>query len=257
MTVAQKGQERERYRANIQLAAAHIEKGDIDQALESLLLCPSHLRQWEWGYLVGECHREVLALDQARDPLTNALIQFKPPEWKCGFSPDGRRVGTIHPSGIVQVWELSSGKPIWSLRSTNEIEAGIVWLPDWSGVVLARSNTVQIVPVASSAPPLELEGHTHRIRRLAVSLDGKRVAALAADDALRIWDLASGQLMAAFPVIAGGQRLFFTGDGRLVVAAEDQAIALRCRYRSGIGANGRWGGDQNRRAPGTRKRSGS
>ena len=172
MTVAQGGRERERYRANIQLADAHIQKGDIDQALESLLQCPPRLRHWEWGYLVGECHREVLALDQARDPLTNAVFGPTPPEWKCGFSPDGRRVGTIHPSGIVQVWELPSGKPIWSLRSTNEIVAGIVWLPDWSGVVLARSNTVEIVPVASSSPRLKLEGHTHQIRRLAVSPDG-------------------------------------------------------------------------------------
>lgn len=225
MTVAQTGQERERYRANIQLAAAHIEKGDIDQALESLLQCPAQLRHWEWGYLVGECHRDALALDQARDPLTIALIQFKPPEWKCGFSPDGRRVGTIHPSGIVQVRELPSGQLIWSLRSTNEIEAGILWLPDWSGVILARSNIVEVVPVTSAGARPPFEGHTHRIRRLAVSLDGKRVAALAADEALRIWDLASGRLMATFPVIAGGQRLFFTGDGRLVVAAEDQAIA--------------------------------
>jgi WD40 repeat protein len=154
------------------------------------------------------------------------VFQIKPPEWKCGFSADGRRVGTIHPSGIVQVWELPSGKPIWSLRATNQMEAGIIWLPDWSDVVLARSNTVEIVPVASSGPRLQLEGHTHPIRRLAVSLDGQRVAALAADDTLRIWDSTNSLSLASFPVIAGGQRIFFTGDGRrLVVAAAEQAVA--------------------------------
>ena len=226
MTVAQGGRERELYRANIQLADAHIREGNIDQALESLLQCPPRLRHWEWGFLVGECHREVLALDQARDPLTNALFQFKPPEWKCGFSPDGRRVGTIHPSGIVQVWELPSGKPVWSLRLTNEMVAGVVWLPDWSGVALAHSNTVEIIPLASSSPRLKLKGHAHQIRLLAVSPVEHRVAALAADDTLRIWDSASGQPLAVFPVIAGGQRLFFTGDGRrFVVAAAEQAVA--------------------------------
>ena len=152
MTVAQGGREWERYRANIQLADAHIREGNIDQALESLLQCPPHLRHWEWGYLVGECHREVLALDQARDPRTNVVLQVDRLEWRCGFSPDGRRLATIHPSGIVQVWELPSGRSAWTLLSTNDQEAGIVWLPDWSGVVLARSNTVEIVPVASSGP---------------------------------------------------------------------------------------------------------
>lgn len=224
MTVAQEGRERERYRSNIQLAAAHIEKGDIDQALESLLQCPPHLRHWEWGFLVGECHREVLALDHARDPLTNAPLQLDGPEWKCGFSPDGQRVGTIHPSGIVQMWELPSGKPVWSLRSTNEADAGILWLPDWSGVVLARSNIVEIVPVANSSNRLHLAGHTYRVRRLAVSRDGIRIAALAADDFLRVWNLTSGQPLACFPVAAGAEQLRFTSDGRIVVATRDQAI---------------------------------
>ncbi len=225
MKVAQAGREQERYRANIQLAAAHIENGDVDEALESLLQCPPHLRHWEWGHLVGECHREVLALDHARDPLTNLVTQLIQPQWKCGFSADGRRVGTVHPSGIVQVWELPSGRPLWSLRATNEIAAGILWLPDWSGVVLARGNLVELVPVASSAPRLQLEGHLHAVRRLAVSPAGQRIAALAADDTMRIWDATSGQPLAQFPVIAGGQRVFFTGDGRLVVAVADQAVA--------------------------------
>jgi WD40 repeat protein/tRNA A-37 threonylcarbamoyl transferase component Bud32 len=226
MKVAQGGRERELYRANIQLADAHIREGNIEQALELLPQCPPRLRHWEWGYLVGECHREVLALDQARDPLTNVVFGPIPPEWKCGFSPDGRRVATIHPSGIVQVWELPSGTPVWSLRATNELEAGIVWLPDWSGVVLARSNTVEIVSMGSSHPPLQLDGHAHRIRRLAVSSLGQRVAALADDDTLRIWDSTSGRPLAVFPVVAGGQRLFFTGDGRrLVVVAAEQAVA--------------------------------
>jgi hypothetical protein len=60
------GRERERYRANIQLAAARIEEGSIDVALETLLDCPERFRHWEWGYLVAQCHREVLVED-ARD----------------------------------------------------------------------------------------------------------------------------------------------------------------------------------------------
>jgi WD40 repeat protein len=226
MTLAQAGREQERYRANIQLAAADIEKGDIDQALESLLQCPPQLRHWEWGYLVGECHREVLALDQARVPMTNTLSLVTDPKWSCSFSADGRRVGAINPRGIVQVWELPSGKPVWSLRTTNNAEAGIVWLPDWSGVALARRNTVEIVPAASPRLRLTLQGHTHRIRRLAVSPDGKRVAAVAADSTVRIWDSSTGQPLATFPVSANYRRTDFTGDSRwLVVLAVEEAVA--------------------------------
>ena len=74
--------------------------------------------------------------------------------------------------------------------------------------------------MSSSGQRLQLAGHTHPIRRLAVSPDGERVAAVAADDTLRIWDSTNGRQVAVFPVIAGAHRLFFTGDGRLVVTAK-------------------------------------
>lgn len=224
--VAQAGREQELYRANIQLAAAHIEKGDVGEALESLLQCPPHLRHWEWGHLVGECHREVLALEHARVPLTNVLSLVTDPKWSCSFSTDGSRVGAINPRGIVQVWELPTGTPIWSLCVTNEVLAGIIALRDWSGVVLAYTNRVEIIPVASVRPRLQLEGHTQRIRRLAVSPDGNRVAAVATDDTVRIWDTSTGQPLAAFPVITSDRWIFFDSDSRrLVVLAADEAVA--------------------------------
>jgi WD40 repeat protein/tRNA A-37 threonylcarbamoyl transferase component Bud32 len=228
MTLAQEGREREHYRANIRLAAGQIQEGSTEQALETLLQCPPDLRHWEWGYLVGECHREALALEDAHNTqlISVATMQISVPEWRCRFSPDGRRLATTHPSGLLQLWELPSGKPAWSLRETNEVEAGIVWLPDWSAVVLARSNLVEIVPVGSMSQRRQLTGHTHRIRRLAVNPAGHRIAGLAADDTLRVWDSSSGQVVAAFPVLSDAQQISFTGDGhRLVVAAAEQAVA--------------------------------
>jgi DNA-directed RNA polymerase specialized sigma24 family protein len=125
MALAQEGRERERYRANIQLAAARIEEGSIDVALETLLGCPERFRHWEWGYLVAQCHREVLSLEEAR---TNIFVGLFAPEWRCGFSADGKRVGAVHPGGIVQVWERSSGKPVWNLRESVDPAIGGVSL---------------------------------------------------------------------------------------------------------------------------------
>ncbi len=226
MTLAQAERERELYRANVQLAAARLQEGSTDKALETLLACPPRLRHWEWGYLVGECHREALALEEACAPevIEAFYSQIPPPRWRCGFSPDGQRVAATHPCGMIQVWEVPSGRPIWNLRESNEVEAGVAWLCDWSAVVLARSNVVEIVPVGSSGQRLQLTGHTQRIRRVAVASIGHQVAALATDDTLRVWNATNGQPLATFPVIPGAQRLFFTGDGhRLVVAAADQA----------------------------------
>ncbi len=154
MALAQEGRERERYLANIQLAAARIEDGGIDVALETLLDCPERFRHWEWGYLVAQCHREVLSLEEAK---TNIINDITMPEWRCGFSTDGDRIGAINPGRIVQVWELPSGRPLWSLREDLDPRVGFVQLPDWSGVVLARGHTVEVARMGQPDSRLRLE----------------------------------------------------------------------------------------------------
>jgi WD40 repeat protein len=112
---------------------------------------------------------------------------------------------------------------LWSFREQLDPEVGIAWLPDWSGVVLARSNVVEVVRSGDPANRLRLLGHTQFIRRLALSQDGRRVAAFAADGLVRVWNTIDGQEVSAFPVIPGVQRLFFTGDStRLVVASPEE-----------------------------------
>ena len=210
MALAQEGRERERYRANIQLAAARIEEGSIDVALETLLDCPERFRHWEWGYLVAQCHREVMTLEEAN---TNLSVHVFAPEWRCAFSTDGMRVGAVHSGGIVQVWERASGKPVWSFRESIDPGIGLLWLPDWTGVVLARSNVVEVIRAGRPDSRLQLRGHAFPVRRLALASDGQRVAAIAADDNVRIWDAFSGNQLAVFSAIPDCQRLFFTPDG--------------------------------------------
>ena len=227
MTMAQEGRERERYRANFQLAAARIEEGSIDVALETLLDCPERFRHWEWGYLVAQCHREVLALEDARTVARNAALELTHAlgEWRCGFSADGQRVGAVHPGGVVQVWELPSGKPVWSLREELDNQAGIVWFPDWSGVILARDNTVEVIRMEAPDRRLELIGQSHRISRMAIHPDGRRVAAIAADHSACVWDSANGELLGRFPVIPGVQQLFFDEGGERLVVVSGQQVA--------------------------------
>jgi WD40 repeat protein len=132
----------------------------------------------------------------------------------------------IHPDGIVQVWGVPSGKPIWSLREELDPEVGMAWMPDWSGVVLARSNVVEVVRRGQPDSRLQLQGHGFPVRRLAISPDGRRVAAVAVDDTVRIWDAVKGRELSVFPVVRRCESLFFgVESGRLVVIGEQEAVA--------------------------------
>jgi eukaryotic-like serine/threonine-protein kinase len=227
MAIEREGRERERYRANIQLAAARIEEGSIDVALETLLACPERFRHWEWGYLVAQCHREVMTLETARDVVRNETLEYANVGggWRCAFSQDDQRIGAFHARGLAQVWDLSSGNQVWSLHEESDPEVGIAWLPDLSGVVLAQSNRVVVVHAGDSHEPLELLGHQQVIRRLALSADGRWVAALAADQLIRVWDITNGREISVFSPIPGLENLLFTGDGRRVVVASHDEVA--------------------------------
>jgi WD40 repeat protein len=151
----------------------------------------------------------VLTLEEAN---TNLPVNVFVPEWRCGFSTDGMRVGAVHPGGIVQVWERASGKPVWSFRESVDPGIGILWLPDWTGVVLARSNVVEVIRMGRPESRLQLEGHTFPVRRLALTPDGQRVVAVAADDTARIWDASSGIELALFSTIPDWSLLCMSGN---------------------------------------------
>jgi ATP/maltotriose-dependent transcriptional regulator MalT len=55
-------EERETYFARVSLAQELVEKGDVDQAKETLLKCPERFRHWECGHLFFRCHQDVLSI---------------------------------------------------------------------------------------------------------------------------------------------------------------------------------------------------
>ncbi len=228
---AQEGMERELYRASIQRATTHLEAGDTELALATLLECPPKFRHWEWGYLAAQCHRAVLELDEAVDPAFNSMLDFiaSIEPWSCSFDRAGKRVAAIRPSNGIWVWELPSGKLVLHVHPPAVREAGLLLTPDWAHMVYAPTNQPEVgcvVPLGQTNVVRQLEGHTVGIRRLGISPDGHWVAAWAADGAVRIWDLESGAMQAVLPALSGIQRLQFTADNRRLMAVGSTFLAV-------------------------------
>jgi hypothetical protein len=77
--IARKGEQREAYDSNIELANQYIEQGSIDRALETLWKSPERYRHWKWGHLLYLCHQDAASI---RTHETNVATVL--------FSPDGR-----------------------------------------------------------------------------------------------------------------------------------------------------------------------
>jgi len=54
-------------------------------------------RGWEWGWLLGRCHLDLMTLAH-------------PMRTTCACSPDGKTLATTGNDGEVRLWNLETGK---------------------------------------------------------------------------------------------------------------------------------------------------
>jgi WD40 repeat protein len=164
-----------------------------------------------------------------------------------------------------EVWSVATGVPILSLPCTGPGDA-VAFMPDGKALVTAgRDGLARILKPASGdlaailgeratqtppaaaeeaqvpanecpqAPPEAipwtvqvLAGHEDRLRDIAVSEDGLRVASSSADRTLRIWDAQTGEILFTFPGHAGWvEGVTFSPDSRFAVSASrDDTVRL-------------------------------
>ena len=135
------------------------------------------------------------------------------------FSEDERMLLTGMRDGMARLWriatppatsepaELVRTNPAWAPAG----DSIVVSTPDASRVVIGdRGGHVHVMPADAAADALtetieevSFLGHDEPVRRLEVSADGSLVASAAADNTVRVWEIADGQPRAYLAEIAG------------------------------------------------------
>lgn len=160
------------------------------------------------------------------------------------FSPDGSRLAT---SGYyeVNIWDAKSGQLLQRLRTRTERAYALVYLADKSLAVAGGrpgdEGDVRIYDVSSTAARLDgvhdakvLAAHLldtdDSVLCLAVSKDGKKLAAGGADRLARVWDLGDGATAARLEHTIGVhadwvQGVAFAFDGRVLLTASRDKTA--------------------------------
>jgi hypothetical protein len=147
------------------------------------------LRGWEWYYLHGLCHRDLLTLRGHTD-----LVR------SVAWSPDGARLASASWDGMVKVWEAGTGKETVALWHNNPVNA-VAWSPDgarlasasWGGNVPVRAGELKVWEAATGKETLTLRGYVGHVESVAWSRDGSRLASAGQDGTVKVWDAATGQ----------------------------------------------------------------
>lgn len=171
--------ERELYVSNLRLANQSVRDNQFDVARALLAACPAPLRNWEWGYLLQACNRDIATFRGHSAPVLAVAV-----------SSDGMLAASGDSSGTVILWDIASGN---GLRRVTAMEGPVFALsfsPDGRSLAIGgKEKEVSIRSVATLEPQFSLAGHGAAINAVEYGEDGATLATASSDDTVRIWNM--------------------------------------------------------------------
>ena len=118
------------------------------------------------------------------------------------FSADSKRIASCSASGMVNIWNVASGKELMTYEQNGEDIRTVEFSPDGNRLVITYDKSIKILDIVSTVkqvlPLKTLRGHSDAVAGIAFSSDGKRFVSANADKTLRIWDAENGQQLKTF-----------------------------------------------------------
>jgi WD40 repeat protein/tRNA A-37 threonylcarbamoyl transferase component Bud32 len=248
----------ELYAASVGLAHRDWQAGDLASVRTRLDACPPERRGWEWRYLdrltrthlrertvpassgiwpvgaaLDQDGRRVVVLDTGRArawELSDGRELAVPSDPCSGptlaVSADGSllavRGGSGEADGLLRVWDLDTGKPVWESHVGDAGEAAFggdrlaVQTPATGTVNVFEDRTGKVL--ASVAIPTQ--GDTGAVR-LALSPDGRMLAVAGWEESVGVWEVVSGKQIATLKGHA--KAITFSPDGKYLGTGDADA----------------------------------
>ncbi|MEO0374983.1 MAG: NB-ARC domain-containing protein, partial [Cyanobacteria bacterium P01_A01_bin.17] len=136
-------------------------------------------------------------------------------------SPDGSLFAAAGTSGVIQLWQLTSGEEYGCCRGHDGWIWSIAFSPDGQWLASGSADqTVKIWDVHTGCCMQTLKGHTNWVRSVVFSPDGKIVASGSSDQTVKLWDIENNGCLKTLKGHTNYvQGLSFSPDGQLIASA--------------------------------------
>ncbi|MBU4118603.1 MAG: SEL1-like repeat protein [Proteobacteria bacterium] len=143
-------------------------------------------------------------------------------------SSDGKKIAAAGDDGNVRVWDIASGKIMFTLGKDLLSADAVAFSPDGQLLAAAvsaggrRGHAVQVWDLATGQLMHDMREHTQLITDLDFSPDGNRIASVGNDNTLRIWNVKYGTLETTQKETKNNLlAVAYSPDGRNIVATEN------------------------------------
>lgn len=155
----------------------------------------------------------------------NQLLSIEQSANSMSLSPDGQKLIILKSDATVETWDVNTGHRLLSLPGPSVLGSSTVWFgPDGKRLVIADCTGLIIIRDAETGTEIRnFSTGAACTRGVAISPDGKLIAASTGGRDTKIWDFQTGQELINLP---GSDALQFTSDGTrlIMVRREDKAL---------------------------------
>ncbi len=143
---------------------------------------------------------------------------------RLSFSPDGNTLvsdGGVGDKPAIKVWNAKTLAPIRTFTLKGTRTSQVLYSPDGDTLAVAHAKSVFLLPADSDVPRLTL-AHPKQANAVVFTPDGRRVLSTCHDGQLRIWDVATGQLVTSYDWGIGQTTAVVVSPDGLTAAAAGQ-----------------------------------
>jgi len=189
------------------------------RALKSVAFSP------DGRWLLFSIEREGVFLVDGDDKLPSKVLASAPTYGRGLFSPDGRHVLSLGSDGV-ELWTVPDGRRVWQTKLGGAAYEA-AFAPDGKTMFVSFGRQLAVLDAEKGTERMVLSGHGDDIMDIAVSDDGTRVLTASADRTARLWDVASGAVIASLVHEGHLVKGWLSPDGsRVATAAEEGRVSL-------------------------------